>query len=80
MKILRPGPRSAKDVALNQLMTQLGMTATNSEASRLIEGGGVSIDSEKVSNSKLKLDLNPGREFIIKAGKKKFLKVIVGNS
>lgn len=72
--------KPAKDVALNVFMTQLGMTQTNSEASRLIEGGGVSIDSEKVSNAKLKLDLVPGQEFIIKAGKKKFLKVIVEKS
>lgn len=69
--------KPAKDIALNQFMTQLGITQTNSEASRLIEGGGVSIDSEKVSNAKLRIDLEPGKEFILKAGKKKFLKVIV---
>ena len=69
--------KAAKDVALNVFMTQIGMTQTNSEASRLIEGGGVSIDSEKVSNVKLKMDLVVGKEFIIKAGKKKFLKIIV---
>lgn len=69
--------KAAKDVALNQLMTQLGVTQSNSEASRLIEGGGVSIDSEKVSNAKLKMDLVSGKEFILKAGKKKFVKVIV---
>lgn len=69
--------KPAKDVALNQLMAQLGLTQTNSEASRLIEGGGVSIDSEKVTNVKLRIDLTPGQEFILKAGKKKFMKVIV---
>ncbi|MCK6599762.1 MAG: tyrosine--tRNA ligase, partial [Bdellovibrionaceae bacterium] len=62
---------------LNQLMTAWGLSQTNSEAVRLIEGGGVSIDNEKVTNSKLKLDLMSGNSFIIKAGKKKFLKVIV---
>lgn len=72
--------KPAKDVALNQFMTQLGITQTNSEASRLIEGGGVSIDSEKVSNAKLRIDLEAGKEFILKAGKKKFLKVIVENA
>jgi len=72
--------KPAKDVALNQLMTHLGITQTNSEATRLIEGGGVSIDSEKVSNSKIRIDLEPGKEFILKAGKKKFLKVIVENA
>lgn len=63
--------------SLNQLMTTWGMTQTNSEASRLIEGGGVSIDNEKITNAKAKLDLPAGKSFIIKAGKKKFLKVIV---
>jgi tyrosyl-tRNA synthetase len=72
--------KPAKDVGLNQLMTQLGITQTNSEATRLIEGGGVSIDSEKVSNSKIRIDLEPGKEFILKAGKKKFLKIIVENT
>jgi len=37
----------------------------------------LSIDNEKVSNSKIKLDLSSGKSFVIKAGKKKFLKVIV---
>jgi tyrosyl-tRNA synthetase len=63
--------------SLNQLMTVWGMTQTNSEASRLIEGGGVSIDNEKVTNAKAKLDFPAGKSFIIKAGKKKFLKIIV---
>ena len=68
---------SALQQPLNQLMTAWGLSQTNSEAARLIEGGGVSIDNEKVTNSKLKLDLMSGNSFIIKAGKKKFLKVIV---
>lgn len=64
-------------VSLVQLMTSAGLTASNSEASRLIIGGGVQIDQQKISDSKLKIDLKSGESFIIKAGKKKFIKVVV---
>lgn len=64
-------------VGLVQLMTQAGLTTSNSEATRLIIGGGVQIDQQKVSDSKLKLDLKSGNELIIKAGKKKFVKIVV---
>lgn len=68
---------SAQSVSLVQLMTMAGMTASNSEASRLITGGGVQIDQQKISDPKLKLDLKSGESFIIKAGKKKFTKIVV---
>ncbi len=59
------------------LMVQLGLTQTNSEASRLIQGGGVQLNGQKLSDPKLKLDLKAGEEYLIKAGKKKFVKVKV---
>jgi tyrosyl-tRNA synthetase len=68
---------SAQSVGLVQLMTMAGMTASNSEATRLITGGGVQIDQQKVSDPKLKLDLKAGESIIIKAGKKKFTKIVV---
>lgn len=64
-------------VSLPALMVRLQLVASNSEASRLIEGGAVQIDNDKVSNPRLKLDLVAGQSFILKAGKKKFAKVIV---
>ncbi|MEQ1723046.1 MAG: tyrosine--tRNA ligase [Pseudobdellovibrio sp.] len=64
-------------VGLAQLMTQLGMTPSNGEATRLIVGGGVQIDQQKISDPKLKIDLKSGTSLIIKAGKKKFLKIVV---
>lgn len=67
----------AQQIGLAQLMTQQNMTASNGEATRLIQGGGVSIDQEKVSDPKLKLDLKSGQSLILKAGKKKFLKIVV---
>lgn len=54
------------------LMVKLGLAASNGEASRLISGGGVQINNEKVSDPRLKIDLVSGSEMIIKAGKKKF--------
>lgn len=64
-------------MGLVQLMTQSGMTASNSEATRLIIGGGVQIDQQKISDPKLKIDLKTGESFVIKAGKKKFIKIVV---
>jgi tyrosyl-tRNA synthetase len=68
---------SQPQMGLVQLMTTAGLTASNSEASRLITGGGVQIDQQKISDPKLKLDLTAGNSFVIKAGKKKFVKIVV---
>ncbi len=66
-----------QSLSLAQLMTQAGLTTSNGEAVRLITGGGVQIDQQKISDAKLKLDLKVGESFIIKAGKKKFIKIQV---
>ena len=69
-----------KGLGLSALMVKAGLVASNGEGSRLIQGGGVSLNGEKVADAKLKLDLEAGREYLIKAGKKKFIKVIVYES
>lgn len=66
-----------QEIGLVQLMTLVGLTDSNGEATRLIQGGGVSIDQQKVSDSKLKLKLELGQSMILKAGKKKYKKVVV---
>ncbi len=68
---------SEGQLGLVQLMTQSGLTASNGEATRLIIGGGVQIDQQKISDAKLKLDLKSGESFVIKSGKKKFIKIVV---
>lgn len=68
---------TAQLIGLVQLMTLAGMTPSNGEASRLIAGGGVQIDQQKISDTKLKLDLKAGQELVVKAGKKKFVKIVV---
>jgi tyrosyl-tRNA synthetase len=66
-----------KGIALAALMVKAGVCQSNSEAARLIEGGGVQIDGQKVTDKKHKMDLNLGQSFLLKAGKKTFLKVKV---
>ncbi|AHZ86408.1 Tyrosine--tRNA ligase [Bdellovibrio bacteriovorus] len=64
-------------VGLAALMVKAQLAASNSEAGRLIQGGGVQIDGEKVSDPRLKIDLKSGASFVLKAGKKKFVKIVV---
>jgi tyrosyl-tRNA synthetase len=56
------------------LLTESKLVASKGEARRLIEQGGVTIDNERVSDP---LSLLPDKiEFIVKIGKRRFLKVI----
>lgn len=64
-------------LGLAALMVKAGLVTSNSEGTRLIQGGGVQIDGEKVSDPKLKVDLKSGHSFVLRAGKKKFVKIVV---
>lgn len=64
-------------LGLSALMVKAGLVGSNGEGSRLIQGGGVQIDGEKVSDPKFKIDLKSGHSFILRAGKKKFVKIVV---
>ena len=66
-----------EQVGICVLMTQLGLTASNGEARRLVEGNAVEMREQKITDPHLKLDLKAGDEFILKCGKKKFVKVVV---
>jgi len=66
-----------QEIGIVQMLTKVAFATSNSEATRLIQGGGVSINQEKVSDAKLKLSLKSGDELILKAGKKKFIKIKV---
>ncbi|MCB0722060.1 MAG: tyrosine--tRNA ligase [Ignavibacteriae bacterium] len=62
------------EVKLTQLMTDTKLTPSNSEARRLIEQGGVTINGEKVSD--VNYIVGKGEEFVLKVGKRKFLRVL----
>ncbi len=58
-----------------KIMTASGLTASNSEARRLIQQGAVEVNGQRVSD--VDWAVASGAENIIKVGKKRFLKVIL---
>ncbi len=56
-----------------QVLKQAGLTASTSEALRMIEQGGVRLDSEKLSDRALVL--KPGSTVVLQVGKRKFARV-----
>jgi tyrosyl-tRNA synthetase len=62
-------------LTLPRLLKQAGLTASTSEALRLIEQGGVRIDGEKAANKSL--TFGPGRRFVVQVGKRKFARVTI---
>ena len=61
-----------------KLLTTSGMANTNSEARRLIEQGGVEIANKKITDTDATIKLE--EPFIMKVGKRRFLKIIPGKS
>ena len=68
----------AEDFWICHLICESGLSPSTSEARRLIQGRAVEIDGEKVQDSNLKMNLKAGDEFILKAGKRRFVKIMVG--
>ncbi len=66
---------SAGSLRVVNLLVAAGLCATNGEAKRLIMGGGVSIDGEKVSAWDSGVELQSG--MIVRAGKRKFARIKV---
>ena len=58
---------------LPQIMRDSGMTKSTSEAIRLIKQGAVSIDGEKTGNPDE--TLSAGNEYVLKVGKRRFIKI-----
>jgi tyrosyl-tRNA synthetase len=58
---------------LPQILKHVGLTASTSEAMRMIEQGGVRLDGEKVSEKGLVL--SKGQEVVLQVGKRKFARV-----
>ena len=63
---------SGAPLGIAQLLKQAGLAPSTSEGNRLIDGGGVRVDSAVVSDRGLKLD--PGR-YVVQVGKHKFARV-----
>ena len=63
---------------LTALLVELKLAASKSEAERLIKQRGVEIDEACVEDERKEIDLSKPVEFLLRAGKKKFVRVVVG--
>jgi tyrosyl-tRNA synthetase len=66
---------SGAPLGIAQLLKQAGLAPSASEGSRLIDGGGVRIDSVVVSDKALTL---PAGSYVVQVGKRKFARVTLG--
>ncbi len=60
---------------LVQVLKQIGLTSSTSEAMRMIGQGGIRLDGEKIADKNLKL--SKGKTVILQVGKRKFARVSV---
>ncbi|MDT4807008.1 Tyrosine--tRNA ligase [compost metagenome] len=63
---------SGAPLGIGQLLKQANLAASSGEGNRLIDGGGVRIDSVVVSDKGLKL---PAGSYVVQVGKRKFARV-----
>jgi tyrosyl-tRNA synthetase len=61
-------------LAITQLLKQAGLAPSTSEAGRLVDGGGVRVDSSAVSDKALKLGAGT---YVVQVGKRKFARVTI---
>jgi len=66
---------SGAPLGIAHLLKQAGLAASTSEGNRLIDGGGVRVDSGVVSDKGLKL---PAGTYVVQVGKRKFARVTLG--
>ena len=62
-------------VYLPQLLAQIKLVASKSEAMRMLKQGAVRIDNEKLPAGKLELEVRPGDSLLLKVGKRRFARV-----
>ena len=65
---------SGAPLGIAQLLKQANLAPSASEANRLIEGGGVRVDSSVVSDKGLKLEAG---SYVVQVGKRKFARVFL---
>jgi tyrosyl-tRNA synthetase len=69
-------PRGAAK-KLSVLLVELEIAASKSEAERLIKQGGVELDGARVDDVRKEVDLTQPGAFLLRAGKKKFLRLVI---
>jgi tyrosyl-tRNA synthetase len=62
-------------ILLARAMTEAGLTKSNGEGRRNIDGGGVKLNGEKVSETNL--ELTAAGEYIVQIGRRRFARIVV---
>ena len=62
---------------LSALIAESGMAASRAEAERLIKQNAVDVDGKPVADVKYELALASGAKYLVRAGKKKFVRLVV---
>ncbi|MET3514875.1 tyrosyl-tRNA synthetase [Pseudacidovorax sp. 1753] len=65
---------SGAPLGIAHVLKQAGLAASTSEGNRLIDGGGVRVDSSVVSDKGLKLEAG---SYVVQVGKRKFARVLL---
>jgi tyrosyl-tRNA synthetase len=74
-KVALPLGEGGASLGIGALLKLAGLAASSGEGNRLIDGGGVRIDSSVVSDKGLKLGAGT---YVVQVGKRKFAKVTLG--
>jgi tyrosyl-tRNA synthetase len=72
-KNVRTGPPQM----IKTLLMTLGLAPSVSEAERLVKQGAVEIDGQRIDDPRKEVDLSKPRDFLLRAGKKKFVRVVI---
>ena len=67
-------PCREEKVYVPALLVDLGLASSRGEARRLIEGGGLYFDGERVEDPNAEIDSSSPRTILIRAGKRRFLR------
>jgi tyrosyl-tRNA synthetase len=65
---------------IKNLLATLGLAASVREAERLVKQRAVDVDGQLVEDPRKEIDLSHPRNFLLRAGKKKFVRVVVASS
>ena len=67
-----------ESLSVARLIKETGMAPSTSEARRLIQGGAITVDKVKVGDPQAELAAETGRTYLVKVGKRRYLRVRIG--
>ena len=67
-------PCREEPVRVNALLVEIGLARSKGEARRLIQGGGLYLDGERVADPEAEIDAGAPRSILIRAGRRRFMR------